>query len=124
MVDDHEQFRRFISLMLKQKPDLQVVGEAADGLEAVQKAEVLLPDLIVLDLELPKLNGLEVARRIRRVSPECKVLFVSQESSFDVAQEALKLGALGYVVKMHAASELLAAVEALRQGKRFLSKGL
>jgi DNA-binding NarL/FixJ family response regulator len=110
--------------MLKQKPDLQVVGEAADGLEAVQKAEVLLPDLIVLDLELPKLNGLEVARRIRRVSPECKVLFVSQESSFDVAQEALKLGALGYVVKMHAASELLAAVEALRQGKRFLSKGL
>jgi DNA-binding NarL/FixJ family response regulator len=123
-VDDYEPFRRFVLLTLKQKPALQVVGEAADGLEAVEKAEVLLPDLIVLDLALPRLHGLEVARRIRKVSPECKMLFVSQESSSDVVQEALKLGAVGYVVKTHAASELLAAVEAVRQGKRFLSNGL
>lgn len=124
MVDDYEPFRQFVLLTLKQKPDLQVVGEAADGIEAVEKAEVLLPDLIVLDLALPKLHGLEVARRIRKVSPECKILFVSQESSSDVVQEALRLGALGYVVKTLAASELLAAVDAVRQGKRFLSNGL
>lgn len=124
MVDDYEPFRQFVLLTLKQKPDLQVVGEAADGIEAVEKAEVLLPDLIVLDLALPKLHGLEVARRIRKVSPECKILFVSQESSSDVVQEALRLGALGYVVKTLAASELLAAVDAVRLGKRFLSNGL
>lgn len=124
VVDDYKPFRRFVLLTLKQKPDLQVVGEAADGVEAVEKAEVLLPDLIVLDLALPKLHGIEVARRIRKVSPECKILFVSEESSSDVVQEALRLGALGYVVKTHAASELLAAVEAVRQGKRFLSNGL
>jgi DNA-binding NarL/FixJ family response regulator len=124
VVDDHEPFRRFVLLTLDRKPDLQVVGEAADGLEAMQKAEVLLPDLMVLDLALPKLNGLEVARQIGKVSPDCKILFVSQESSSDVVQEALRLGALGYVVKTHAASDLLDAVEAVRQGKRFFSNGL
>ena len=83
------------------------MGEAAMWVEAVEKAELLLPDLIVLDLALPKLHGLELARRIRKVSPECKILFVSQESSSDVVQEALRLGAPGYVVKTHVASELL-----------------
>jgi DNA-binding NarL/FixJ family response regulator len=86
---------------------LLAVGEAAMWVEAVEKAELLLPDLIVLDLALPKLHRLEVARRIRKVSPECKILFVSQESSSDVVQEALRLGAPGYVVKTHVASELL-----------------
>jgi DNA-binding NarL/FixJ family response regulator len=104
--------------------ELQIVGEAADGLEAVREAEELQPDLIVLDLGLPTLNGIEAARRIRKLSPKSKILFVSQESSADVVQEALSLGALGYVVKTDAGSELLAALEAVRQGRQYLSRGL
>ena len=79
------------------------------------------PDLILLDIGLPKLNGLEAARRIRQLSPESKILFLSQESSADVVQEALRLGALGYVVKGHAQSDLLPAVEAVLRGERFIS---
>jgi DNA-binding NarL/FixJ family response regulator len=123
-VEDYKPFRRFVCSTLEERPELQVVGEAADGLEAVQKAEELKPDLIVLDIGLPTLNGIEAARRIRKLSPESKILFVSQESSADVVQEALSLGALGYVVKTHAGSELLAAVEAVRQGRQFVSSGL
>jgi CheY-like chemotaxis protein len=103
---------------------LQIVGETADGLEAVQKAEELQPDLVVLDTGLPSLNGIEASRRIRKLSPESKILFVSQESSGDVVQEALALGALGYVVKTHAGSELLAAVGAVLGGRQYISSGL
>jgi len=103
---------------------LQIIGEVSDGLEAVQKAEELKPDLIVLDIGLPSLNGFEAARRIRKVAPETKILFVSQESSADVVQEALSLGALGYVVKTHAGSDLLAAVEAVCQGGQFVGSGV
>jgi DNA-binding response OmpR family regulator len=103
---------------------LQIVGESADGLEAVQKAEELQPDLVVFDIGLPSLNGIEAARRIRELSPESKILFVSQESSGDVVQEALALGALGYVVKTHAGSELLAAVGAVLGGRQYISSGL
>ena len=124
VVDDYEPFRRFVSLTLRQRPDLEVVGEASDGLEAVQKAEELRPDLIVLDIGLPTLNGIEVARRIRKLCPECKILFLSQESSADVVQEALSSGALGYLVKAHAGNELLTAVETVCQGKQFVGKGL
>jgi CheY-like chemotaxis protein len=103
---------------------LQIVGETSDGLEAVYKAEELQPDLIVLDIGLPTLNGIEAARRIREVSPESRILFISQESSADLVQEALALGALGYVVKAHAGSELLAAVGAVLEGRQFISSGL
>ena len=116
VVDDYEPFRRFVCLTLGTRPGLQIVGEASDGLEAVHKAEELRPDLIVLDIGLPSLNGIEAARRIRRLSPESKILFVSQESSADMVQEALSLGA-GYVLKARAGSELLAAVDAVLQGK-------
>ncbi len=124
VVDDYEPFRRFVRSTLNQRPDLQVLGEASDGLEAVKKAEGMQPDLIVLDLGLPALNGLEAARRIRKVCPECKILFVSQESSSDVVQEALNLGARGYVLKPRAAIDLLVAVEAVLEGRRFVSRGL
>jgi DNA-binding NarL/FixJ family response regulator len=93
-------------------------------LEAVQKAKELNPDLIVLDIGLPTLNGIEAARRIRKLAPESKILFVSQESSPDVVREALSVGALGYVIKAHAGSELLAAVEAFCQGRQFVGSGL
>jgi DNA-binding NarL/FixJ family response regulator len=124
VVDDYGPFRQFICSTLRTRPELQIVGEVSDGLEAVHKAEELRPDLIVLDIGLPTLNGIEAARQIRKVAPEYKILFVSQESSADVVQEALALGARGYVVKAYAGSELLAAVEAVLQGRQFVSSGL
>jgi DNA-binding NarL/FixJ family response regulator len=124
VVDDYEPFRRFVCSIMGKRPDLKVIGEASDGLEAVQKAEELQPDLIVLDIGLPTLNGIEAARRIRKLSPESKILVLTQESSAAVVQEVLSLGALGYVVKAHAGSELLAAVEAVCQGRQFVSRGI
>jgi DNA-binding NarL/FixJ family response regulator len=124
VVEDYEPFRRFICSTLAKKPELQIVGEVSDGLEAVQKAQELQPDLILLDIGLPSLNGIEAARRMRNLCPELKILFVSQESSADVVQGALSLGALGYVVKAHAGSELLCAVEAVLQGRQFVGSGL
>jgi len=121
VVEDYEPFRRFICSRLRKRPELEIVCELADGLEAVQKAEELRPDLIVLDIGLPSLNGIDAARRIRKRFPESKILFVSQESSADVVQEALALGALGYVVKAHAGNDFLTAVEAVLQGRRFVS---
>jgi DNA-binding NarL/FixJ family response regulator len=124
VVDDYEPFRRFICSTLAKRPELQIVWEAADGLEAVRKSEELQPDLIVLDIGLPTLNGIEAARRIRKLAPDSKLLFLSQESSADVVQEALSLGALGYVVKAHAGNELSAAVGAVLAGQQFISSGL
>lgn len=124
VVDDFERFRRFISLTLQKKPELEVVGEACDGLEAVEKAQELQPDLILLDLGLPKLNGIEAARRIRQLSPASQILFVSQESSAAVAQEALRTGGRGYVVKANAGQELMPALEAVLMGGRFISSHL
>jgi DNA-binding NarL/FixJ family response regulator len=124
VVEDFEPFRRFICSTLRKRPEFQIVEEVADGLAAVQKAEELQPDLIVLDIGLPLLNGIDAARQIRQLSPKSKILFMSQESSADVVQQALALGALGYVVKSHAGGELLPAVEAVLQGRQFVSEGL
>jgi DNA-binding NarL/FixJ family response regulator len=124
VVDDYEPFRRFVCSMLGGRPELQIAGEVSDGLEAVQKAEALRPDLILLDIGMPTLNGFKAARRIRKLSPESKILFVSQESSADVVQEAFRLGALGYVAKTDAGSELLTAVNAVLRGETFASSGL
>jgi DNA-binding NarL/FixJ family response regulator len=124
VVDDLEPWRRFVSSTLQKQPNLQVVSKVSDGLEAVQVAEELQPDLIVMDIGLPKLNGIEAARRIRKLVPKSKILFLSQESCDDVVREAFRLGAWGYVVKSHAGSELLAAVESILEGKQFLSKEL
>jgi DNA-binding NarL/FixJ family response regulator len=124
VVEDFAPFRQFIGSALARRSDLQIVGEATDGKEAVQKAEELQPDLILLDIGLPTLNGIEAAQRIHQVAPESKIIFVSQESSADVVQKALNSGAQGYVVKTKAASDLLAAAEAVLNGKQFLSSGL
>jgi DNA-binding NarL/FixJ family response regulator len=121
VVDDYEPFRRFVCSTLRKRPTLQIVGEASDGVEAVQKAEELKPDLIILDIGLPTLNGIEVARRIHTFSPRSKVIFVTQESSPDVMQATLNLGVWGYVLKTKAGSDLVAAVEAVLLGKRFVS---
>lgn len=101
-----------------------MIGEVSDGLEAVQKVQELQPDLILLDIGLPTLNGIEAAKRIRHVSPSSKILFVSEHRSPDIAEEALSTGAVGYVVKSDAARELLPAVKAVLEGKRFVSASL
>jgi DNA-binding NarL/FixJ family response regulator len=124
VVEDYEPFRRFVCSTLRKTPGVQLVGEVSDGLEAVRKAEEQQPDLILLDIGLPSLNGIEAARRIRKLSPISKIIFVSQEFSAEVVQEGFRLGALGYVVKARAASELLAAVEAVSQGRQFVSEKL
>jgi CheY-like chemotaxis protein len=122
VVDDYEPWCRFVCSTLEKQPQLQVIGVVADGLEAVQKAQEMQPDLIVLDIGLPTLNGIEVARRICALFPQSKVLFMTQETSADVVQEALATGARGYVVKADATSELLTALEALLRGERYVSR--
>lgn len=99
VVEDFEPFRRSVCSILDKNLDLQIVGEASDGLEAISKAARLQPDLILLDVGLPSLNGIEAARRIRKLSPKSKIIFVTQESAYEVVQEAFNLGAWGYVVK-------------------------
>jgi DNA-binding NarL/FixJ family response regulator len=123
IVDNFEDFRRYLSSILKRKTQCEVVGQASDGLEAVQKAEELQPDLILLDLGLPTLNGMEAARRIRELSPNSKILFLSQDSSAEIVQEALRLGAQGYLLKSEA-TELPLAVDAISQGTWFVSRRL
>src|SRR6516165_1428482 len=123
IVDNFEDFRRYLSSILKRKTQCEVVGQASDGLEAVEKAAELQPDLILLDLGLPSLNGMEAARRIRELSPNSKILFLSQDSSAEIVQEALRLGAQGYLLKSEA-TELPLAVDAISQGTWFVSRRL
>ena len=124
VVDDFEPWRRKICSMLQTRPEFHVIAEIADGLEAVQKAQELKPDLILLDIGLPNLNGLEAASRIGQVAPGAKILFVTQNSDKDVVRAALSNGAKGYVLKRPAGSDLLPAVEAALGGGRFVSSGL
>ena len=124
VVDDHEPFRRFVASTLEKQPSLQIIGEAQDGINAVHQAEALQPDLILLDIGLPGLNGIEVARRIGQTSSDSRIIFLTQESSADIVREAFNVGARGYVVKTQAARELLIAVETVLQGKQFVSGGL
>ena len=109
---------------MAKRPDSHVIREVSDGLEAVCVAEALKPDLILLDIGLPTLNGFAAARQIRRLAPESKLIFVSQECLPDIVQEAFNLGAQGYVVKTRAAIDLLLAIEAVLAGRHFVSSGL
>jgi DNA-binding NarL/FixJ family response regulator len=124
VVDDYKPFSRFVCSTLERRAELQVIGQASDGLEAIQKAEELRPDLIILDIGLPKLNGIETARRVRKIAPHAKILFMSQQVSSDVIEEALRSGAMGYVHKSRAQSELLPAIDAVLGGRHFVSSGL
>jgi DNA-binding NarL/FixJ family response regulator len=124
VVDDFSSFRRRVCWMLEENPEVRLIGEAADGAEAVQKAVEFQPDLILLDSDLPKLSGIEAARQIRKVVPKSKILFVSQDSNPDLVQAAFQLGARGYVIKSDAARELLTAVKSVIQGARYVSRAL
>ena len=124
VVDDFELFRRSIRFILRQRPEFQVIGEASDGLEAIQKAVELKPDLVLLDAGLPKMSGIEAAREIRKLAPESKIILMNYESDSDVVQETLGLGISGYIVKTSAPRDLLASVDALFKGERFCSADL
>ena len=123
VVDDYPPFCDFVRSTLQKRPELLVIGEVSDGLAAVRYSRELQPDLVLLDIGLPDLNGIEVARQVREVAPSSKILFVSENRSREVVTEALRSGD-GYVVKSSAASELLPAVESVLQGKQFVSASL
>ena len=123
IVEDYEAFRQHLRSMLLEMTQYSIVSEVSDGLQAVRQAEELQPDLVLLDLSLPTLNGMEAGRRIRRLSPNSKIVFLSQESSREVMQGAFGIGALGYVLKSEAA-ELPLALETVMKGEQFMSSRL
>ena len=124
IADDYADWRSQVRSLLQAQPEWQVIAEALDGSEAIQKAEELKPDLVVLDIGLPKLNGIEAARRIRQLSPSSKIIFLSQNNDPDVVRAALGTGAQGYVCKTDARRELVLAVDVVLRGKQFVSSSL
>jgi DNA-binding NarL/FixJ family response regulator len=123
LVDDHPVVRHGLKALLGLQTDWVVVGEAGDGLEAIEQARRSNPDVVVLDVSMPKLNGLEACRRIRKSVPGCEILIVTQHDSPQMMHEALQAGARGYVVKSNAGRDLLAAVEAVSQHRVFTALG-
>jgi len=124
LVDDHRNWRNQVRLLLQKRPKWQVLSEASDGSEAIQMAEELKPDLVLLEIGLPNLNGIETARRIRQLSPNSKIIFLSADNSLDVVRVALSTGAEGYVYKARAQSDLLPAIDSVLRGMQFVSSML
>jgi two-component system nitrate/nitrite response regulator NarL len=112
VVDDFKDWCLLLCSMLQSKQKFQVVGLALNGLEAIERAKELQPDLILLDIGLPGLNGIETAHKIAQLSPQSKILFVSENQDPDVVQEALRSGAIGYIFKSRVATELFPAIDA------------
>jgi DNA-binding NarL/FixJ family response regulator len=121
VVEDFEPFRRLICSMLRKMLGFQIVGEVSDGLDAVCQSEELQPDIILLDISLPGLDGISAARQIRTLSPQSRIIFVTQEADPDIVQEAFNVGAAGYVVKTKAGKDLLAALDAVLGGGQLVS---
>jgi len=124
VVDDYEPWRRFVASEFQKLPELEIVGEASDGLEAVQQAGELHSDMILLDIGLPTLNGLEAANRIRQVAPDAKIIFLTQNSDRDVVRAALSTGARGYVLKTVAGGGLYPAMVGVLDSDNFVSSGI
>jgi DNA-binding NarL/FixJ family response regulator len=124
VVEDFADWRGYIAAKLREIRHPTVIHFAADGLEAVRKAAELKPDLILMDIGLPSLSGIEAAKQIRKLVPDSKIIFVTAESCASVAEQALSLGAAGYVLKTAIDGDLLDAVEAVMSGKRFVSRNL
>jgi len=124
VVEDYRPFRRILCQLLRQRPDVLIVGEAADGLDGIRQAEALRPDVVVLDIGLPILNGIEAAGQIRARVPDARLMFVTIESSLDVVDQAFSSGAHGYVYKPRAHRDALPVLDAIIRGGRFVSGGL
>ena len=123
LVEDYAPFREIISSMLRQRSEFEIV-EAYDGMAAIQMAKELQPDLILIDIGLPKLNGIEAAKHLRTVAPRADLLFLSQETDADIVHEAFRQGAKAYVHKHLALDYLLPAIDVVRWGSQFVSGGL
>jgi DNA-binding NarL/FixJ family response regulator len=124
VVEDYKPFLDYVTSTLREWPNTQVVGEAQDGLVGVELAAALQPDLILLDIGLPGLNGIQAARRIRNLAPNARIIFLTQESSPEIVHEALNLGAGAFVSKSRCLKDLPAAIEAVLRGEKFVSDGL
>jgi len=124
IVEDFAPFREIVSALLLKTGRFDVVDQASDGLEAIQKAKAWQPDFILLDIGLPNMNGLEAANRIAAVAPNSRIVFLSQDRDLDIVKASLSTGARGYVVKSDAGSDLLEALATVAQGKTFLSASL
>jgi DNA-binding NarL/FixJ family response regulator len=121
IVDDHAVVRRGVRALLESKPEWAIVGEATTGREAVDLAKRLQPDIVIMDLSLPELNGLDATRQIVKDSPRTEVIVLTMHHSEELARNVLQAGARGYVLKSDADQNLIAAVESLRQHKPFLT---
>jgi DNA-binding NarL/FixJ family response regulator len=122
VVDDHEVVRRVVCSLLSRDSGVDVICQTASGEEAVQKAGELEPDLVLLDISLPGISGIEAARRIRVVSPNSHIIFLSQHDSLQMVENAMGVGGHGYVAKIDAGLELLQAIRMVSEGKRFVSQ--
>lgn len=122
IVEDNPEFLQFLLTVVGQSPNLVVAGTTQDGWAAVSAAQSLQPDVILLDIGLPGLNGIDVARRLRRLSPECKIIFVTQESGREIIEEARSIGARGYVLKSRAESDLQGTIVNVISGRTFVSE--
>jgi DNA-binding NarL/FixJ family response regulator len=119
VADDHPVVRHGLKNLLGSRPEWEIVGEAADGIEALEKANKLTPDVVVLDITMPRMDGLEACRRIRKTVPASEVLIVTQHDSPQMHQTAVSAGAIGYVVKSNAVRDLLEAVQAVSEHRSF-----
>jgi two-component system, NarL family, response regulator NreC len=124
LADDHETVRQGLKLLLNAQPDIEVVGEAADGHEAVSQVKEILPHVVVMDVSMPLLNGLAATRAVKEVAPEVAVVALTRHSDEAYVQEMLGAGASGYVLKQSASTELLRAIRAAATGQRYLDATL
>ena len=123
VVDDHEVLRRGLRAVLEAHASWKVVGEAVNGRDAVEMAKQLKPDLIIMDINMPEVNGLEATREILEMAPQTAVLILTIHESEQMVREAVKAGARGFVLKSHASRDLVRAVEALARHETFLPSG-
>jgi DNA-binding NarL/FixJ family response regulator len=121
VADDHEVVRRGLCALLQAQPDWEICGEAGDGREALEKAQKLRPDVVILDIGMPSLNGLEATRQILKINPQTRILILTLHDSDQVVREVLNAGARGFLLKSDAARDLVAAVEALRRDKTYFT---
>lgn len=124
IADDHKILRESLRILLSQQDDIAVVGEAAGGLEAFEKIRTLRPEIAVLDISLPQLNGLDLAARLTQEQPELKIVILTMHKSEEFVKRALGIGVKGYVLKDNALEDLIACIQAVHEGKAFLSQSV
>jgi two-component system invasion response regulator UvrY len=124
VVDDHDIVRKGLCQIIASVPEFDIVCETASGEDAVEKAQEHLPDIVLLDISLPGISGIEAARRIRAVSPASRLLFVSQHNSIHMVREALSAGGAGYLLKSEAGRELLSAIRSIQSGVQYVSEAI